>query len=192
MNTIAELLYADEPGGRQRLEKAIRKHRLIESRLMWPAVLTLIAEGIMAFLDMPAAHLAASAYEKHRRIEVAKRETAGPPGTRQVVQLMKHTIHSRLEPKVEIEINGVPKTLLRLALMTELTIESVTAIVQSGHLVDITPGSATAEATLSASGITLAKAKPRPIDLAVPAKGRIVVDLTVLGEPIVRQVQTAG
>jgi hypothetical protein len=187
MNTIAELLYADEPGGRQRLEKAIRKHRLIESRLMWPAVLTLIAEGILAFLDMPAAHLAASAYEKHRRIEVAKRETAEPPGTRQVVQLMKHTINSRLEPKVEIEINGVPKTLLRLAL-----IESVTAIVQSGHLVDITPGSATAEATLSASGITLAKAKPRPIDLAVPAKGRIVVDLTVLGEPIVRQVQTAG
>jgi hypothetical protein len=141
---------------------------------------------------MPISNLAVSAYQKHRRIEAAIRETARSPGTPQVVQLMEHTIRSKLEPTVDIEVNGVTKTLLRLELAAEISVEAVTAVVQSGQVVDIAPGSATAKLTLSAAGVELAKAETQPVELAVPKEATIVIDLTAMGEPIIHPAPAAG
>lgn len=187
MTTLATLLYPDAPTGQTGLEEELRRHPGLASVLKWPAVLALIAKDILAFLDMPIGNIAVSAYQKHRRIEEAKRETAESLGARQVVQLMGHKIESNLEPKVEIETGGVTRTILRLEVATELTVESVTAIVESGQLVDVAPGSATAKLTLSADGVELGRAETQPIDLMVPEEARVVIDVTAMGEAVVHQ-----
>jgi hypothetical protein len=181
MTTLAELLYADESAGRLDLEEKLRDHPAFQSVKRMPGVLALIAKDILAYLDLPIGSLAASAYEKHERMERAKRETAQPPGSRQVVQLMEHKITNELKPRIEIEVKGVTQTLLDLELATELSVESATAVVEAGRLVDIAPGSAKASVTLSAAGVELAKAETRPVDLALAKKA--VIDLTALDEP---------
>ena len=192
MTTLAALLYRDDRTAQADLEAALDNHGLMKSALAWPGVLPQIAEGILAFLEMPISNLAVSAYQKHRHIEAARRETARSPGTPQVVQLMEHTIRSKLEPTVDIEVNGVTKTLLRLELAAEISVEAVTAVVQSGQVVDIAPGSATAKVTLSAAGVELAKAETQPVELAVPKEATIVIDLTAIGEPIIHPAPAAG
>jgi hypothetical protein len=192
MTTLAALLYRDDRTAQEDLEEALHNHELMKAALTWPGALPQIAEAILAFLEMPISNLAVSAYQKHRLIEAARRETARSPGTPQVVQLMEHTIRSKLEPTVDIEVNGVTKTLLRLELVTEISVEAVTAVVQSGQVVDIAPGSATAKLTLSAAGVELAKAETQPVDLAVPKEATIVIDLTAMGEPIIHPAPAAG
>ena len=192
MTTLAALLYRDDRTAQADLEAALDNHGLMKSVVAWPGVLPQIAEGILAFLEMPISNLAVSAYQKHRHIEAARRETARSPGTPQVVQLMEHTIRSKLEPTVDIEVNGITKTLLRLELAAEISVEAVTAVVQSGQVVDIAPGSATAKLTLSAAGVELAKAETQPVDLAVPKEATIVIDLTAMGEPIIHPAPAAG
>jgi hypothetical protein len=105
---------------------------------------------------------------------------------------MEHTIRSKLKPTVDIEVNGVTKTLLRLELATKISVEAVTAVVESGQVVDIAPGSATAKLTLSAGGVKLAKAGTQPVELAVPKWSRVVVDLAAMGEPIIHPAPAAG
>jgi hypothetical protein len=192
MKTLAELLYPDESAGRLELEEKLRNHPAFQSVKTWPGVVALIAKDILAYLDMPIGSLAVSAYQKHERMEKAKRETAQPPGSRQVVQLMEHKITNKLEPRIEMEVKGVTQTLLGLELATELSVESATAIVESGRLVDIAPGSAKASVTLSAAGVELAKAESQPVDLALAKEAKIVIDLIALGEPSVHQGPIAG
>lgn len=184
MMSLAYLLYPDARTAPADLEAALRDNKLLEPVLAWPGVSQEIAGGILAFLEMPIGNLAVSAYQKYRRIEVAKRETAKSPGLRQVVELMEHTIRNKLEPTVDIEVEGLTKRLLRLELQATISVEAVIAVVESGQLRDIRPGSATAEVTLGAGGIELAKARSQPVDLAVPKEARIVIDLTAAGEPI--------
>ena len=185
MTTLASLLYRNETSAHEDLEAALRSHNLMKIALAaWPGVLPQITEGILAFLEMPISSLATASYQKYRLVETAIRETARSPGTPQVVALMKHTIRSKLEPTIDLDFNGVTETLLRLELAAEISVDSVTAVVQSGHVVKITPGSATAKLTLSAGGVELAKADIQPVDLAVPKEATVVVDLTAMGEPI--------
>ena len=193
MTTLASLLYRNETTAHGDLEAALRSHKMMQIALVaWPGVLAQVTEGILAFLEMPIGNLAAAAYQKHRLVETAIRETATSPGIPQVVQLMKHTIRSKLEPTIDIDFNGVTETLLRLELSTEISVDSVTAVVRSGQVVKIAPGSATAKLTLSAGGVELAKAQTQPVDLAVPKEARVVVDLTAMGEPISYPAPAAG
>ena len=193
MTTLASLLYRNETAAHEDLEAALRSHKLMQIALVaWPGILPQITEGIVTFLEMPIGNLATAAYQKYRLVETAIRETARSPGTPQVVQLMKHTIRSKLEPTIDIDFNGVTETLLRLELSTQISVDSVTAVVQSGQLVKIAPGSATAKLTLSAGGVELAKAETQPVDLAVPKEATVVVDLTAMGDPISYPVPAAG
>lgn len=184
MTTLAGLLYPDAQNAPADLEAALRSHDLLQPALAWPGVPGQVSKGILEFLEMPIGNLGVSAYQKHRRIKAAMRETAKSPGMPRVVKLMEHTIESKFEPTVDIEVEGVTKTLLRLELKARITVEAVTAVVESGQVVDITPGSASADLTLSAAGVELAKAKTQPVDLALPKEARIVIDLTATGEPI--------
>lgn len=184
MNTITSLLYPDESGGRLALESELRKVPAMQAVLIWPGILAAIAADILEFLRMPIGDFSISAYQKYKRIADAKRETA-ESGGREVVQLMDHEIEHKMEPKVEIEINGAPQTLIKLELEVRLSVESVTAIVETGRLVDIAPGTATAAVSLSAAGFALAKAETQPVDLTVPDEARVMIDLTAMGEPIV-------
>jgi len=191
MNTITSLLYPDESAGRLALENELREVPTMQAVLIWPGILAAITGDILEFLRMPVGDLSMSAYERYQRIADAKRETAESRG-RQVVQLMDHEIGHKMEPKVEIEVNGVPQTLINLELEVSLSVESVTAIVEAGRLVDLAPGSATATASLSAAGIPLAKAETQPVDLAVPDGARVTIDLTAMGEPIVDRFGVSG
>ena len=170
MTTLASLLYRNDKTAQADLEAALRNRKLMQIALAWPGVLPQITKGVLTFLEIPIVDVAVAAYQKHRLIEIASRETARSPGTSQVVQLMEHTIRSKLEPTIDIDISGVTKTLFRLELATEISVDSVTAVVQSGHVVDIAPGSATAEITLSAAGVELAKANTQPVELIVPIR----------------------
>lgn len=185
MTTLAELLYSDESRGRLDLEEKLRSHPAFQSVKAMPGVVALIAKDILAYLDVPIGSLAASAYEKHERMERAKRETAQAPGSRQVVQLMEHKITNELKPRIEMEVKGVTQTLLGLELATELSVESATAVVESGRLVDIAPGSAKVSVTLSAGGVELAKAETQPVDLGVAKEAKVVIDITAHDEPSV-------
>jgi hypothetical protein len=187
MTTLSELLYPEESVGRIELEENLRNHPALQSAKAWPGVVALVAKDILTYLDVPIGSLAVSAYQKHERMEQAKRETAKSPGSRQVVQLMEHKITNNLQPRIEMDIKGVTQTLLDLELVTELSVESATAVVESGRLVDIAPGSATASVTLSAGGIELAKAETQPVDLALPKEAKTVIDLTALDEPRVHR-----
>lgn len=191
MKTITSLLYADETAGRLDLENRLRELPALQTVLMWPGILTAITTDILEFLRMPVGDLAISAYQRFKRIEDAKQETAKSLG-RTVVQLMDHEIENKIEPRIEVEINGVVQTLLELELAAKLSVESVTAVVEAGRLVDIAPGSATASVTLSAAGLELAKAETQPVDLSVPEEARIVVDLTAVGEPIIDRLTVTG
>lgn len=184
MNTITSLLYPDEPAGRHALENALREVPAMQALLVWPGILAAVTTDILEFLRMPIGDLSVSAYQRYKRIADARRETA-ESGGRQVVQLMDHEIEHKMQPKVEIEINGSPQELINLELEVSLSVESVTAIVESGRLVDIAPGTATAAVSLSAAGFALAKAETQPVDLAVPDETRVMIDLTAMGEPIV-------
>ena len=193
MTTLASLLYRNETSAPGDLEAALHSHKLMQTALVaWPGVLPQITEGILAFLEMPISNLATAAYQKYRLIETAIRETTRSPGTPQVVQLMKHTIRSKLEPTIDIDFNGVTETLLRLELSTEISVDSVTAVVQSGQVIKIAPGAATAKLTLGVGGVELAKAETQPVELAVPKEARVVVDLTAMGEPISYPAPAAG
>lgn len=186
MNTITSLLYPNEATERLELESQLRELPAIQSVLAWPGVLAVIASDILEYLRMPIGDFAASAYQKYKSIDDAKRETAKSLG-RQVVQLMDHQIDHMVKPEVEIEVNGVRQTLIDLELLVELKVESVTAVVEAGQLVDVAPGSATASLRLSAGGVELAKAETQPVDLAQPHEATFVVDLTAMGEPIVHR-----
>lgn len=186
MKTITSLLFADEAAGRSQLESKLGTLPAAQTVLAWPGVLAAMASDILAFFRIPVGDFAASAYQKYDLIEDARRETAESLG-RQVVELMSHEIDHKIEPEVEIELNGVRQTLFNLELKVKLAVESVTAVVDSGRMTDIAPGSATASLSLSAGGVELAKAETQPVDLALPDKTRVVVDVTAMGEPIVDQ-----
>lgn len=183
MKTITSLLYPDESAGHLELEEKLGELPAMRAVVVWPGILAAITTDILEFLKMPVGDFAISAYQKHKRIAEAKRETAETLG-RQVVQLMEHEIEHEIQPRVEIEINGVRKTLFNLELKVRLSVETVTAIVESGRLVDIATGAAHASVNLSAAGLPLAKAETRPVDLVVPDEARVLIDLTVMGEPI--------
>jgi hypothetical protein len=191
MNTITSLLYPDEPAGRLELENKLRELPAMRAVIVWPGILAAITADILEFLRMPVGDFAVSAYQKYQRVADAKRETAESRG-RQVVQLMDHQIDHKMEPKVEIEINGIQQTLFNLELKIELSVESVTAIVEAGRLIDLAPGAATGSVSLSAAGVPLAKAESRPVDLAVPDHAKVLIDLTAMGEPIVDRITVSG
>lgn len=191
MNTITSLLYPDEPAGRLALENALREVPAMQALLVWPGILAAVTTDILEFLRMPIGDLSVSAYQRYKRIADARRETA-ESGGRQVVQLMDHEIEHKMQPKVEIEINGSPQELINLEVEVSLSVESVTAIVESGRLVDIAPGTATAAVSLSAAGFALAKAETQPVDLAVPDETRAMIDLTAMGEPVVDRLPVSG
>lgn len=191
MSTLAGLLYPNAENAHTQLTERLRRHPLGASVSAWPGVLATVAKDILVFLDMPAGNLAVVAYQKHRLINEARRETADTPGSRQVVQLMKHRITNHQQSTIEVEVNGVRKTLATLVVMAELSVESVTAIVESGHLIDLAPGFATGTLVLSAAGAELARAETQPVDLSIPHKTRVVVELAALGEPVVDRVVVA-
>ncbi len=184
MTTLAALLYRNVKDAGADLEAKLRDHNLLKAVAAIPGAVGDVAEVVLTFLDTPIGNLAIQAHQKHRLIEQAKRQTARAPGSRQVVKLHKHTVKHKQKPKVEMEINGLTTTVLELELEAVLSIETLEATVDSGHVVDLTPGEATAEVTLSAGGIELARAETRPVDLSLPEEATIVIDLTAMGEPI--------
>jgi len=183
MTTLAGLLYPDAQDAQADLEAALRSNDLLRPALAWPGVAGQVTKGILEFLQMPIGSLGVAAYQQHPRVQAAMRETATSAETPRVVKLMEHTIESKLEPTVDVEVSGVTKTLLRLQLKARITVEAVTVIVESGQVADITPGLASAELTLSAFDIELANATAQTVDLAVPKEATIAIDVAATGEP---------
>lgn len=110
-----------------------------------------LATTIATLLDMPVGDLAVQAWEQGRRVRVACQQTRGHPGSRQVVRLL--------------EQGPVHGTLLTLTLDVEIAVSLTDVVVEQGRIVDVRPGTASAEAKLAVGGVVLARRKTRRFDL---------------------------
>lgn len=184
MTTLTELLYHDRPAAASKLRADLVDRDLLPGVARGPGTVGEVVDAIVSWLEMPLADLAVTAYLRHRLIEAAKRNTSRAPGTREVVRLLKHTIHVKQEASVEVEIGAKTVTVVRLEVTAEITVDAVTAVVEAGHIKEIAPGEARGSVTLKAGGVELAAVRSRPVDLTVPDQAKIVIDLTGIGEPI--------
>lgn len=124
-----------------------------------------LATTIATLLDMPVGDLAVQAWEQGRRVRVACQQTRGHPGSRQVVRLLEHTISSTQHPAVDVDAGPVHGTLLTLTLDVEIAVSPTDVVVEQGRIVDVRPGTASAEAKLAVGGVVLARRKTRRFDL---------------------------
>lgn len=178
MTNLATMLYPDERTARVGLAAALERSQLMRKSALAEGVASQVTEGMLALLRMPVGNLALAAYQKHSMVESARQETLQTPGSRQVVQLLKHTIKTRQEPTIDLVVNGITKTLARLTLEAEISVEAVTVAVEAGRIVETTPRQAEASLVLSAGKVELARAQMQPVDLGYPREANVVVDLT--------------
>ncbi|MGI9031793.1 MAG: hypothetical protein ACR2HP_17685, partial [Ilumatobacteraceae bacterium] len=167
MTTLAELLYGD-------LEHATRDLRKRAPALLVASSATALgvtvpamqlATTIATLLDMSVGDLAVHAWEQQGRVSVACQQTRGHPESRQVVRLLEHTISSTQHPTVDVEAGPIHGTLLTLTVHVEIAVNPTEFVVERGRIVDVRPGTAAAEATLSVGDVVLARRKTRRFDL---------------------------
>jgi hypothetical protein len=126
---------------------------------------TEIATAVTDLLDMPLGQLALDAWEKHQRVRWACEQTRRQPRRREVVRLAAHKVTVTQHPTVELTLAGTTQRLLTLDLVVEVTVTVATLIVEYGRIAEVRPGSATAEATLSAGDVRLAHGALERIEL---------------------------
>jgi len=126
---------------------------------------TEIATAVTDLLDMPLGRLALEAWAKHRRVRWACEQTRKQPRRREVVRLAAHKVTVTQHPSVELALAGTTRRLLTLDLVIEVTVTVATLIVEYGRIAEVRPGSATAEATLSAGDVRLAHGALERIEL---------------------------
>lgn len=182
--TFLDLLFVNEKDPRGKIESALAERGLLGHLAGTAGGGLRVASGVIALLEMPIGDFIFTAYRKHRLIEAARRDTLAAAGSRQVVQLLEHTIESVQHPTVDLVVDGASQTLFKLDLKAELTVEIATLIVEKGEIVDTRPGKATGAVSLGLSGKEILRSSISQIDLGSPTESRPTVDLTVVGEKV--------
>jgi hypothetical protein len=167
MTTLAELLYGD------------RAHAARDLRNRAPALLAAssapalgvtinpleLATTISRLLDMPVGDLTMYAWEQQRRVRAACQQTREHPASRQIVRLLEHTFTSTQHPTVDVEAGPVHATLLTLTVHVEIAVNPTDIVVESGRIVDVRPGTASATAKLLVGDVVLTQRQTRRLDL---------------------------
>ncbi len=173
MTTVASVLFGGPEAGRESLDAGLGPAGLDLGRFRLSGVAidpTQVSVALLRLLDMSLGNVAMEAWHKYAEVARAKRRTAAEPGSRQVVELGEHTVTSIHTPTVHATLGAAAITLLRLKLEMEITVSSLTLLVEHGRVVDSRPGRARASLTLSGEGTTLVKKEFQPVDLGRPVE----------------------
>ena len=129
-----------------------------------PGVGGKIAMAVTAFLKIPIGNLAYTAYEKHRLVEKARKETLAD-SSRQVLQLAQHEM--KVERKIEVdgEVSGVRHKLVELDLVVTIKVDVMSLTIVNGEVVDARQGRRKRPLELKAGESVIAERDFRPVDL---------------------------
>ena len=117
---------------------------------------------------MPLGTLALQGWKHNQQIVAARDRTRADPEARGTVRLLDHVIKTTQHPEVIVDVNGIPTTLLELTLVVRMKVSTADLVIERGEITKATPGSSTAEATLLAGTVVLAKKEFDKADVTPP------------------------
>ena len=123
-----------------------------------------IATVIHGLLDIDLGDLLTAGWQRFDDLVDAGRRTMNAPGSREVVDLVTHTISSSHHPHVELLVDDIKVATLGLDLELAFTVKGAVATVHGGRLVGLHSGDCYVVGTVSAQGRQLA-AKDRQVQL---------------------------
>ena len=135
-----------------------------------PALRAAAAEQIVTLvarvLDRRLVDLLGSGWRKWEQLAEAGRRTLHDPGEVEIVELVDHEIASIQRPHVDITFDGRKVAEVGAEAAVEITLHSVTAVVEEGRLSALRSGRADVDARLSIEGALVAEAS-RQVDLSI-------------------------
>lgn len=163
--TASVFLFGEGDEGVQALAKALDEQGVVASlrtvltKLSGPglrAVGDQVAAVAHGMLDIDLGDLLSSGWRRFDDLVDAARRTVSAPGTREVVDLVTHTISSSHHPHVELLVDDVVVARLGLDLDLAFTVKGAVATVHGGRMVALHTGDCYLVGTLSAQGRELA------------------------------------
>ncbi|GAB2861833.1 hypothetical protein GCM10027176_74730 [Actinoallomurus bryophytorum] len=100
--------------------------------------------------------LLVTGWRKYATLVQAARRTAAMPGREEIVDVITHRIGVAAHPSVELLVNEVRVTTINFALMLELEIRALTAVIKAGHVVALESGTCATTASIAVEGVTVA------------------------------------
>jgi hypothetical protein len=171
--TASVFLFGEGDEGVQALARALDEQGVVASlrtvltKLSGPGLravgdqVAVVAHGL---LDIDLGDLLSAGWRRFDDLVDAARRTVSSPGTREVVDLVTHTISSSHHPHVELLVDDVVVARLGLDLDLAFTVKGAVATVHGGRMVALHTGDCYLVGTLSAQGKELA-AKDRTMQL---------------------------
>jgi hypothetical protein len=109
-----------------------------------------------ALLDIGLDTLILEGWRKFDDLHAAARRTTEASGSSEVLDLASHSISTAHEPRVELQVDGVPLATLSFALSLTFELKAAVATVRDGRLVSLHSGVCDVEGSLEAGGKQLA------------------------------------
>jgi hypothetical protein len=148
-------------------EGVVASLRSVLTKLSGPglrAVGDQIATVTQGLLDVDLGDLLTAGWQRFDDLVDAARRTVTAPGTREVVDLVTHTISSSHHPRIELIVDDIKVATLGLDLELAFTVKGAVATVHGGRLVGLHSGDCYVVGMVSAQGRELA-AKDRHVQL---------------------------
>jgi hypothetical protein len=155
--TLGSLLAPDRSAAAQILKESGADQafaglaREVVERLL-PYVRPELVERIRAVLDVPVSDILAGAWGRSLELLQYRDPERYPPEKVSIVPLAEHTVDSRHQPVVEVEVSGVapaPITLrLKLDVRLKAKVKGVKIVIQGGKIRKLLAGTVDAEGTL--------------------------------------------
>lgn len=148
-------------------EGVVASLRSVLTKLSGPglrAVGDQIATVTQGLLDVDLGDLLTAGWQRFDGLVDAARRTVTAPGTREVVDLVTHTISSSHHPRIELIVDDIKVATLGLDLELAFTVKGAVATVHGGRLVGLHSGDCYVVGMVSAQGRELA-AKDRHVQL---------------------------
>jgi hypothetical protein len=125
----------------RRLPEATRKAAVAEA-----------AASATGLLDVRLDALLLSGWRLHHDLVDAARRTLASPGSRELVDLIRHQVTAAQEPSVAVLVDGRQVGTIQLGLTVEFDISALVAGIKAGLLVAVHAGSCDVTATLAIQG----------------------------------------
>jgi hypothetical protein len=130
------------------LDRALR--RLPEATRK--AAVTEAAATAAGLLDVRLDALLLSGWRFHHDLVGAARRTLASPGSRELVDLIRHQVTAAQEPSIAVLVDGRQVATIQLGLTVEFDISALVAGIKAGLLVAVHAGSCDITATLAIQG----------------------------------------
>lgn len=133
-----------------------------------------VTDALVGLLAVPVGNVALGAWARHRQVQAACEATARRPGSRRVVRLLEHTVHSEEHPVVDLDLGAgaASQRLLTLTLDVVLEVGAVHLVVSDGRVAEVVPMSVSGSARLLAGSTCLARGSLDTLDLSLPRPSR--------------------